>query len=153
MRLRARILAGDRAFRLATRFFAVFWNNSSVSRIGLGGSVAMAWFPRHPRIEDLVTDHYESVYRFAYRLSGAAAEAEDLTQETFCQAQLKIGQLRELSAARGWLFSIVRNAYLHRLRSRKIAKISSADLAVARASRMLRSFKNFAIEARVRRWV
>ena len=30
----------------------------------------MAWFDRHPHIEDLVTDHYESVYRFAYRLSG-----------------------------------------------------------------------------------
>ncbi len=87
----------------------------------------MAWFPRHPRIEDLVTDHYESIYRFAYRLSGTAAEADDLTQETFCQAQLKIGQLRDVAAARGWLFSIVRNAYLHRLRSRKIAKTVALD--------------------------
>jgi RNA polymerase sigma factor (sigma-70 family) len=87
----------------------------------------MTWFGRHPRIEDLVTDHYESVYRFAYRLSGTAAEAEDLTQEAFCQAQLKIGQLRDQSAARGWLFSIVRNGYLHRLRSRKTAKTVSLD--------------------------
>jgi hypothetical protein len=36
-------------------------------------------------------------------------------------------------------------------RSRKIARISSRDLAVARLSRMERSFKNFAIDARVRR--
>lgn len=87
----------------------------------------MSWFARPPRIEDLVTDHYESVYRFAYRLSGTAAEAEDLTQETFCQAQVKISQLREPAAARGWLFSIVRNGYLHRIRSRKAAKTVSLD--------------------------
>jgi RNA polymerase sigma-70 factor (ECF subfamily) len=87
----------------------------------------MAWFARHPRIEDLVTHHYQSVYRFAFRLSGSAAEAEDLTQETFCQAQLKLGQLRDASAARGWLFSIVRNGYLHRLRSRKSANTISLD--------------------------
>lgn len=87
----------------------------------------MAWFARHPQIEDLVTDHYESVYRFAYRLSGMASEAEDLTQETFCQAQQKIAQLRDVAAARGWLFSIVRNGYLHRLRSRKAAKTVSLD--------------------------
>lgn len=87
----------------------------------------MAWFTRSPRIEDLVTDHYESVYRFAYRLSGTAGEAEDLTQETFCQAQAKIDQLRDISASRGWLFSIARNAFLHRLRSKKIAKTVSLD--------------------------
>jgi RNA polymerase sigma-70 factor (ECF subfamily) len=87
----------------------------------------MTWFARRPRIEDLVTDHYESVYRFAYRLSGAQAEAEDLTQETFCQAQTKIGQLRDPAAARGWLFTIVRNSYLHRLRSQKAVKTVSLD--------------------------
>ena len=87
----------------------------------------MAWFARPPHIEDLVTDHYESVYRFAFRLSGSASEADDLTQETFCQAHTKIGQLRNSSSPRGWLFTIVRNAYLHRLRSRKIANTVSLD--------------------------
>ncbi len=87
----------------------------------------MAWFARHPRIEDLVTDHYESIYRFAYRLSGSSAEADDLTQETFCQAQLKIGQLRDPATAKGWLFSIVRNAFLHRVRSKKMANTVSLD--------------------------
>ena len=38
-------------------------------------------------------------------------------------------------------------------RSRKIDKISSAEGAVARRSRTERSFRNFAIEARVRRCV
>ena len=38
-------------------------------------------------------------------------------------------------------------------RSRKIAKISSADFALARLSRTERSFRNFAIDANVRRCV
>src|SRR6185436_6798378 len=89
----------------------------------------MAWFgqPSGPRIEQLVSEHYAPVYRFAYRLSGTAADAEDLTQETFCQAQAKLSQLREPAAARGWLFSIVRNAYLHRVRSQKNGKMISLD--------------------------
>jgi RNA polymerase sigma-70 factor (ECF subfamily) len=67
----------------------------------------------------LVDEHYVALYRYAYRLSGSAADAEDLTQETFCQAQLKLTQLRDGSRAKSWLFSILRNAYLHRVRTRK----------------------------------
>ncbi len=69
-------------------------------------------------VQRLVDDHYLSLYRYAYRLSGSAADAEDLTQETFCQAQLKLGQLRDPGRAKAWLFSILRNAYLHRVRNR-----------------------------------
>src|SRR5262249_24456601 len=70
-------------------------------------------------IATLVEEHYASLYRYAYRLSGSAADAEDLTQDAFCQAQLKLDQLREPARARGWLFSILRNAYLHRVRDKK----------------------------------
>jgi RNA polymerase sigma-70 factor (ECF subfamily) len=67
-------------------------------------------------VEQLVAEHYASLYRYAYRLTGSAADAEDLTQDVFCKAQSKQDQLRDPGAARGWLFSILRNAYLHRLR-------------------------------------
>lgn len=73
-------------------------------------------------VTDLVAAHYASLYRYAYRLSGSPQEAEDLTQETFCQAQNKLGQLRDGERAKAWLFSILRNAFLHRLRSRKQEK-------------------------------
>jgi RNA polymerase sigma-70 factor (ECF subfamily) len=63
-----------------------------------------------------VDSHYEPLYRYAFRLSGTAADADDLTQETFCKAQLQFHQLRDPDRARSWLFSILRNAYLHRLR-------------------------------------
>jgi RNA polymerase sigma-70 factor (ECF subfamily) len=70
-------------------------------------------------VQRLVEDHYVALYRYAYRLSGSAVDAEDLTQEAFCKAQLNFGQLRDPGRAKPWLFSILRNAYLHRLRSER----------------------------------
>jgi RNA polymerase sigma-70 factor (ECF subfamily) len=88
----------------------------------------MGWFAdSRYNIEALVGAHYAALYRYAYRLSGSAPEAEDLTQETFCQAQNKLHQLRDPERAKSWLFSILRNAYLHRLRSSKNEKLVSLD--------------------------
>jgi RNA polymerase sigma-70 factor, ECF subfamily len=69
--------------------------------------------------QKLVDEHYMPLYRYAYRLSGCAAEAEDLTQETFCKAQLNLAQLRDINKAKPWLFRILRNVYLHKARERK----------------------------------
>ena len=70
-------------------------------------------------VQQLVEAYYAPLYRYAYRLAGAAADAEDLTQETFCKAQANLGQLRDPARAKGWLFRILRNAYLHKLRAEK----------------------------------
>src|ERR1700735_4535808 len=70
-------------------------------------------------VNDLVELFYEALYRYAFRLSGSAADADDLTQETFCKAQAQFKQLRDRNRAKPWLFSIVRNLYLHRLRIAK----------------------------------
>ena len=63
-------------------------------------------------LEDLVERHYALLYRYAYRLSGSTADAEDLTQHAFLTAHAKIAQLRDPSSAKSWLCAIVRNAYL-----------------------------------------
>jgi RNA polymerase sigma-70 factor (ECF subfamily) len=68
-------------------------------------------------VTPLVEQHYEALYRYGYRLSGSAADAEDLTQEAFCKAQAQLSTLRDPERAKPWLFSILRNAYLHRARS------------------------------------
>ena len=39
-------------------------------------------------VQRLVDDNYSALYRYAYRLSGSAADADDLTQDSFCKAQL-----------------------------------------------------------------
>jgi len=69
-----------------------------------------------PNVRELITAHYDSLYRYAYRLSGSAADAEDLTQEAFGKALTRLSQLREPERAKAWLFRIVRNGYLHRVR-------------------------------------
>lgn len=76
----------------------------------------------------LVGEHYESLYRYAVRLSGSAADAEDLTQEAFCKAQTQFAQLRNPDRAKPWLFAILRNAYLQRIRSEKNLKSVSLDV-------------------------
>lgn len=84
--------------------------------------------PSNPlSITSLVQEHYESLYRYGYRLSGSSADAEDLTQDTFVKAQQNLHQLREVDRARPWLFSILRNAYLHRVRADKQQHLVSLD--------------------------
>lgn len=78
-------------------------------------------------IASLVDEHYESLFRYAYRLSGTQADAEDLTQEAYCKAQAQLGQLRDPDRARPWLFSILRNAYLQRARTDKAHRQVSFD--------------------------
>jgi RNA polymerase sigma-70 factor, ECF subfamily len=70
-------------------------------------------------VERLVDEHYVQLYRYAYRLCGEPSDAEDLTQEAFCKAQANFSQLRDVDRAKPWLFRILRNVYLHRLRAKK----------------------------------
>jgi RNA polymerase sigma-70 factor (ECF subfamily) len=69
-------------------------------------------------ISQLVDQHYEPVFRFAYRLSGTSHEAEDISQQAFLDAQRKLDTLRDPDKVRAWLFMIVRNLYRRRIRDR-----------------------------------
>jgi RNA polymerase sigma-70 factor (ECF subfamily) len=88
----------------------------------------MGWLGTGRRVQQLVDAHYERLFRYAFRLSGSSAEAEDLTQDTFCKAQLRLHQLRDPDRAKAWLFSILRNAYLHRVRSEAQRRFVSLDV-------------------------
>jgi RNA polymerase sigma-70 factor (ECF subfamily) len=76
-----------------------------------------------PDVRELIDSHYESLYRYAVRLAGSAADAEDLTQETFGKALTRLTQLRDADRAKPWLFRILRNEYLHRKRDERRAKV------------------------------
>jgi RNA polymerase sigma-70 factor (ECF subfamily) len=69
-------------------------------------------------IGQLVADHHQPLYRYAYRLSGSIADAEDLTQQVFLIAQQKIHQVRDSECQRGWLFTVLRNCYSKTFRGR-----------------------------------
>jgi RNA polymerase sigma-70 factor (ECF subfamily) len=62
-------------------------------------------------IGQLVSEHHAAVYRYAFRLTGAVCDAEDLTQQTFLAAHQNVSQLRRAEHARAWLFTILRHAY------------------------------------------
>jgi RNA polymerase sigma-70 factor (ECF subfamily) len=65
-----------------------------------------------PGFEEEALPHLDAVYRFALRLAGTAAEAEDLVQETFLRAFKAWGQFERGTNAKSWLFTICRNAFL-----------------------------------------
>ncbi len=56
--------------------------------------------------------HLDAVYRFALRLCGSPALAEDLVQETFLRAWRAWDQYTLGTRAKSWLFTICRNVYL-----------------------------------------
>jgi RNA polymerase sigma-70 factor (ECF subfamily) len=85
----------------------------------------MAFGP--PTVQTLIDEYYTGLYRYAYRLSGTAADAEDLTQETFRKALARLGQLRDPDRAKPWLYRILRNAYLHRVRGERRSRVVPLD--------------------------
>ncbi len=71
-----------------------------------------------PTMDELIEQHSTLLYRYAYRLTGNSHEAEDLTQQAYLLAQQRGHQLRDVQAARSWLLTIIRNAFLKSKRHR-----------------------------------
>jgi RNA polymerase sigma-70 factor, ECF subfamily len=82
------------------------------------------------RITVLIGRYYAEVYRQAYRLSGNAADAEDLTQQTFLAAHERLHQLGDMQKAGGWLSAILRNGYLKSRRRERPVAAANLDLDV-----------------------
>ncbi|HEY6330979.1 MAG TPA: sigma-70 family RNA polymerase sigma factor [Blastocatellia bacterium] len=61
-------------------------------------------------------EHVDALYGFAMTLTRNETEAEDLVQETCLLAVRAFGQLRPDSNLKGWLFVLMRNAWLNQLR-------------------------------------
>ena len=80
-------------------------------------------------LRQLIVAHSASLYRYAYRLTGQPADAEDLTQQAFLLAQQKLHQLRETDRAGAWLFAIVRSCFLKACRKRQaVAQLAEWDV-------------------------
>ena len=70
-----------------------------------------------PSWEELVREHGDRVYRLAYRLSGNAQDAEDLTQDTFIRVFRSL-QNYQPGTFEGWLHRITTNLFLDMVRRR-----------------------------------
>lgn len=58
--------------------------------------------------ERWVHQHADDLYRYAHRVAGDPAAAEDLVQETYYEAWKSMRTLRDAARARAWLFRIMR---------------------------------------------
>jgi RNA polymerase sigma factor (sigma-70 family) len=80
------------------------------------------------RFEQYVREHNTSLYRVAYRLCGDQDDAEDLLQESLLEAYEAFGQFRAGTHFDRWVFRIMRNTYIDRVRKRPKARIDSLDI-------------------------
>ncbi|MDD7937772.1 RNA polymerase sigma factor SigE [Actinomycetospora lutea] len=78
-------------------------------------SEEQAWVP--PTWDDVVRQHADRVYRLAYRLTGDAHDAEDLTQETFIRVFRSLAGYKP-GTFEGWLHRITTNLFLDMVRRR-----------------------------------
>lgn len=89
----------------------------------------MANDPRTTNLPKLVADHHAELYRYAFRLCGAAEDAEDLTQQTFLVAQQKHKELGQVRNIRAWLYGVLRNLSLKSQRHhRRLVVLPELDL-------------------------
>jgi RNA polymerase sigma-70 factor (ECF subfamily) len=75
----------------------------------------------------LVRRHQRRVYRLAVHLLKSAAEAEDVTQDTFVRAYGALDRFDGRSEPFTWIYRICVNLSLNALRSRKTRRASSPD--------------------------
>src|SRR5262245_63823798 len=73
-------------------------------------------------------EHHAVLFRFAYRLMGSVGDAEDLVQICFLELLRPDCSYDPARAPlRTWLFGVVRNQFLKRLRQRLAPHIPTAD--------------------------
>lgn len=84
-----------------------------------GGSVvsdAQAWTP--PSWDEIVREHSARVYRLAFRLTGNAHDAEDLTQDVFVRVFRSLSSYTP-GTFEGWLHRITTNLFLDSARRKQ----------------------------------
>ena len=73
----------------------------------------------HAAFEELVHAYKNKIYTLCYRLSGDAADAEDLLQDILLRLYLSIGSFDGRSAFSTWLYRVVYNHCLNALTRKK----------------------------------
>lgn len=79
--------------------------------------------------DNALLEHIDGLYSYAMALSRNRSDAEDLVQETYVRAIPAAQRLRKESNVKSWLFRILRNIWLNRLRDAGGAMhMSGADI-------------------------
>ena len=70
-----------------------------------------------PTWEEVAAEHGRFVYSLAYRLTGSAADAEDLAQDVLLRVRTALARYRP-GSLEGWLLRITTNLFYDRMRRR-----------------------------------
>ena len=73
---------------------------------------------------EIVTRYKDKIYRYVYRMTASADDAEDLTQEVFVRMYTGIGGFRRDASLSTWLFRIAGNLCTDSFRKNKNARAS-----------------------------
>lgn len=80
------------------------------------------------RFEAVVHAYSADLYRYAYWLCRDRFTAEDLVQETFARAWTNLSTLRDDSATKSWLYTILRNEHARLWERKHLAMDDEQDL-------------------------
>ncbi len=70
-------------------------------------------------LTEIINRYLKPVYSFAYRLTGNAQDAEDISQEAFLKMWKNLKKYKPEESFKTWLFTIARNTAFDLLRKKK----------------------------------
>lgn len=76
---------------------------------------------------ELVTNHYKDLYRYAYKITSNEAVSEDIVQETLIRAWNSLESLKDLTKAKSWMITILRRENLRRVEKEKVNETDNYD--------------------------
>jgi RNA polymerase sigma-70 factor, ECF subfamily len=89
-------------------------------------------------LPELFDEHHAALFRFAWRLTGSVSDAEDIVQECFLELLRPSSRFdAERTPVRTYLFGVVRNQALKRLRKRDAPAFESAGSSTPEAAVLL----------------
>ena len=71
---------------------------------------------KHKEFEREALPHMDLLYNYALRMTNAAADADDLLQDTYLKAYRFWDKYEKGTNIRAWLFRIMKNSYINRYR-------------------------------------
>jgi RNA polymerase sigma-70 factor (ECF subfamily) len=80
----------------------------------------------HAAFSEIVSRHFQPVHRLVWRMTGGAADAEDIAQEAFVKLWKNPAQVREAGALKGWLMRVASNAVIDRSRKPRGTALENA---------------------------
>jgi len=79
------------------------------------------------RFSKLIRQHYQVLYRAAYRLTRSSVDAEDLVQEVCLRAYPRLTEIESLEQPRGWLLRVLYRLFVDLRRRYERTNVRAID--------------------------